>query len=118
VDPAAVASPTFVIAHEHVTRSGRRLFHVDCYRVETRGELEAAGFLDLLEPGAVLLVEWADRFPEALPADRLEVRLERPAGEAGRRLVEAVACGAAARELLARWRGRLEAAPLVADGWR
>ena len=41
------------------------------------GQLDAVGFVDLLEPGAVLAVEWADRFPEALPEDRIEVRITR-----------------------------------------
>ena len=41
-----------------------------------------AGLADWLAPGTLLLAEWADRFPEELPADRLEVRIDR-AGAAG-----------------------------------
>jgi tRNA threonylcarbamoyladenosine biosynthesis protein TsaE len=78
VAPGLVASPTFVIASEYPGRRG--LVHADLYRLESAGELEAAGFLDWLEPGRVVAIEWADRFPEALPADRLEVRIERVAG--------------------------------------
>ena len=77
LDPAQVASPTFVIACEYATPGGLRLAHVDCLRVESEAELEAAGFLDLLVPGVVLAVEWSDRFPTALPADHLELRLAR-----------------------------------------
>lgn len=79
VDPRLVASPTFVIASEYPGREPgvRRLAHVDLYRLEGEAELEAAGFLDLLAPGTVVAVEWADRFPRALPADRVEVRIER-----------------------------------------
>ena len=52
-----------------------------------------------------LAVEWADRLPAALPADRLEVRLERQ-GTSIRRL-EARSMGAGSEALLARWRAEL-----------
>lgn len=111
VDPGAVTSPTFVIASEYEGADGRRLAHVDLYRVGSQAELEATGFLDLLEPGAVLAVEWADRLPDALPPDRLELRIERPDPEAapGRRVLHAMATGRTSEAALARWREVLEA---------
>jgi len=113
LDPAVVASPTFVIASEYTAPDGRRLAHVDLYRVESAAELEAAGFLDWLEPGVLLAVEWADRLPDALPADRLELRLSRPDAEvsADSRTLQAKALGAQAEAALARWSALLEAAP-------
>jgi len=109
LDPAQVASPTFVIACEYATPRGLRLAHVDCLRVESQAELESAGFLDLLVPGVVLAVEWSDRFPGALPADRLELRLARASdpGAATRRELNAVAFGAVSQAALARWRDAL-----------
>jgi len=101
LDARSVASPTFVIASEYPLADGRRLAHVDLYRVGDWEELEMAGFGDLTRQGTVLAVEWADRLPEALPADRLELHLER-AGSAARRL-EAAALGEASRALLQRW---------------
>jgi len=81
IEPAAVSSPSFTIVNEYTARGKRRLAHVDLYRVESGRELEDAGFLDLLEPGAVVAVEWGDRLPEVLPEDRLEIRLARvPSG--------------------------------------
>jgi tRNA threonylcarbamoyladenosine biosynthesis protein TsaE len=113
IDPARVASPSFVIASEYEAPSGARLAHLDLYRVESAGELEAAGFLDLLEPGALVAVEWADRFPEALPADRLELRLERPVGETAgaQRVLSAEGLGAVAAEVLDRWREAIGGLP-------
>lgn len=110
IDPSLVASPTFVIASEY-EGAGLRLAHVDLYRVESVAELEAAGFLDLLEPDTVVAVEWADRFPEALPADRLELCLERPEPRAdpGLRVLHARGSGETAAAVLARWRAALEA---------
>lgn len=103
IDPACVASPTFVIASEYRTPDGRRLAHVDLYRIESEAELEAAGFLDLLAPGTILAVEWADRLPDALPADRLEIALERGSDPDVRDLT-ATAHGPHAARLLGRWR--------------
>jgi tRNA threonylcarbamoyladenosine biosynthesis protein TsaE len=113
IDPARVASPSFVIASEYEAPSGARLAHVDLYRVESVVELEAAGFLDLLEPGALLAVEWADRFPEALPADRLELRLARPQGSSAssQRVLDARGLGDVAACVLMRWRETLGELP-------
>lgn len=99
-----VASPTFVIAQELPTPAGLRLVHADWYRVEHAEELEAAGLSDWLAPQTLLAVEWGERFPEALPADRLEVRLAAE-DEAGRR-IEARAGGTDSEALLACWRKR------------
>ena len=106
VDPTVVASPTFVIACEYRGAGGGRLAHVDLYRIQSAAELEGAGFLDLLEPGVLVAVEWADRFPEALPTDRLEICIARSQSPDApeSRLLEAKARGPGARAALARWR--------------
>ena len=103
IDPQCVASPTFVIAHEYATGTGRVLRHVDFYRVETPRELEEVGFGDFFEPGALLAVEWGDRFPEALPRDRLELQMARPSDSPRSRWVRAVARGEVSKQILARW---------------
>jgi tRNA threonylcarbamoyladenosine biosynthesis protein TsaE len=78
-----VASPSFTIVTEH--DDGRvPLFHADFYRLERAAELDAIGFQDYFARGGVVVVEWADRFPEALPAERLEVRIEIVGDEARR----------------------------------
>ena len=82
-----VASPTFVIANEYplTGRLADRLVHLDLYRIESEAELEGAGYFDWLGPGAILAIEWADRFPRALPERHLAVQLER-VGATGRRI--------------------------------
>ena len=112
IDPAQVASPTFVIASAYeLSDAGRCLAHVDFYRVDSVAELDAAGFLDLLVPGWVVAIEWADRLPEALPAERLEIRIARTDPTRARppqeREVEAAARGAVAEAVLARWQAEL-----------
>lgn len=67
--PGRVSSPTFVLVNEY---SGGRLplFHLDLYRLETAGEIVAAGLEDyLIQPPGVAVVEWAERWFGPLPAD-------------------------------------------------
>ncbi len=111
-DPGLVASPSFVVASEYPSRDGTlRVAHVDCYRLESEAELEAAGFLDWLVPGVIVAVEWADRFPPALPADHLDVRIERnPGGDARSRELVARARGPRAEAWCREWAVRLASA--------
>jgi tRNA threonylcarbamoyladenosine biosynthesis protein TsaE len=110
IDPDGVASPTFVICSQYPTPSRHGLAHVDLYRVEHLGELEAVGFDDLLEPGAVVAVEWGDRFPDALPPDRLEIEILRPdpVSDPARRDLHALSCGPVSSAALARWTEALD----------
>lgn len=67
-----VTSPTFAIVEEY-EGTKLRLLHWDLYRLEEDWELEDVDWYGLTESGAVSLVEWGDRFPDALPDDYLHV---------------------------------------------
>lgn len=61
-----VTSPTFSLVQEYL--SGRfPIYHFDFYRLETAEELISLGWDDYLDEGGIILVEWADKFPEFLP---------------------------------------------------
>ncbi len=80
VDPSVpVTSPTFTLIGEYAAPVPLR--HADFYRVESARRLEEAGFDDLLDGRGALVVEWPERFPEALPREHLEVRIEILPGE-------------------------------------
>ncbi len=102
LSPSQITSPTFAIANEWACPGGTRLVHADWYRIENAIDLEAAGLDDWLEPGTGLLVEWGERFPEALPADRLELRLV-PGDAAADRWLSAEAGGISAKAVLSAW---------------
>jgi len=67
-----VVSPTFNIL---LTYSDGRLElnHFDLYRLEEEEELEDTGYYDALDAGGVCIIEWGDRFPDALPEDYLAI---------------------------------------------
>jgi tRNA threonylcarbamoyladenosine biosynthesis protein TsaE len=73
VDPDDVTSPTFTLIQEY--RGARTLYHADLYRL-TPAEVADLGLEELPGPGAVLAVEWPDRWLDA-PETALLVRIER-----------------------------------------
>lgn len=77
--PDEVLSPTFTLVHEY-GRAGR-VFHVDLYRLEEAREAATLGLEDLFEREAVVLIEWGERFPRLMPAERTEIRIRTLADE-------------------------------------
>ncbi len=77
---ARVTSPTFVLVNEYAAASGRRLVHIDAYRLAegaTLADAATLGLADLLDEAGmdgvnVVAVEWADRMATLLPADLLQ----------------------------------------------
>ena len=68
-----VSSPTFTLMHSYT--SGRiPLHHVDLYRLTSRAEVADLGIRELLDMGAVGLIEWGDVASEVL-GDGLSVTL-------------------------------------------
>jgi len=65
-----VSSPTFTLIHQYGP-----VFHIDLYRLDEAREVETLGLDDLFAGGALVLIEWGERFPEILPAKRTEIRL-------------------------------------------
>lgn len=73
-DPAAVCSPTYLVVMEHP--GPVPFLHADAYLPQKlEGFLRDGGMAYLVERGAVVAVEWADRIPHLLPEEVLWVRL-------------------------------------------
>lgn len=74
-DPKSVSSPTFVLLN--VYRAGpTTVHHLDAYRVAGSRDFEQIGFLELLDQGSVVVVEWAEKVADVLPNRRIDVRIE------------------------------------------
>ena len=83
---AKVTSPTFTLVHEYL--DGRLpVFHFDFYRMESAAEVVNLGWDDYVDERGVMLVEWADRFPELMPEGTRCLELTAPP-EGGRLLTE------------------------------
>jgi tRNA threonylcarbamoyladenosine biosynthesis protein TsaE len=73
-----ITSPTFNIClvHDAGAGDGRCLQHFDLYRLEDEAELDDIDYFGMLEhDDAVSVVEWGDKFPQALPEDYLAIEL-------------------------------------------
>lgn len=100
-----VTSPTFNILLVHEGRL--TLNHFDLYRLEQVEQLEDIDYFGTLESDGVSVVEWGDRFPQALPQDGLDVTITitgdedrevelRPLGSRGQELADGFVAAAAA----------------------
>ena len=83
VEPAAVSSPSFVLAIDH--RDGNPpLLHVDLYRLPAGASLADLGIEEALDSGYVVAVEWGERLPAPLGEAGWTVRLTPGRQESGR----------------------------------
>jgi tRNA threonylcarbamoyladenosine biosynthesis protein TsaE len=69
-----VSSPTFTLIHEY--GDPVKIYHVDLYRLDTAEEAGRLGLEELFDRPALTLIEWGERFPELMPAERAEIRLK------------------------------------------
>lgn len=67
-------SPTFSIINEY--NGIYKIFHFDFYRIKDISELYDIGYEDYFNDESICLIEWADLFPEILPENRFEVKIE------------------------------------------
>ncbi len=71
--PDEVSSPTFTLIHEY--GSPPAVYHVDLYRLDNARDVATLGLDELFDSGALVLVEWGERFPELMPPGHFEIRL-------------------------------------------
>ncbi len=70
--PDEVSSPTFTLIHEY---GEGRVYHVDLYRLDEPREVATLGLEEIFERDGLVLIEWGERFPRLLPANRTEIRI-------------------------------------------
>ena len=68
-----VTSPTYAYMNDY----DGRLFHYDCYRIESVEQAERLGLADYFELGGVCLIEWSQNIAPLLPPVVKRVRIEK-----------------------------------------
>lgn len=76
-DLSLVCSPTYVLLNiynaDETKANARTVYHLDAYRIKSSEDFSAIGFDELLDQGGIVVVEWAARVADLLPADRLAI---------------------------------------------
>lgn len=71
-----LTSPTFNIVHEHRrNHDSQRLYHMDCYRLQSPSDAEAVGLEEILNGNGPVIIEWPEKIEPVLPRQRLWVEL-------------------------------------------
>jgi tRNA threonylcarbamoyladenosine biosynthesis protein TsaE len=81
-----VTSPTFALVRSYPTAFGIELIHADVYRLDHLADIVALGLPEMIDDGAVAVIEWGERAGPAVGAERLHVRLSLTDVEGERRL--------------------------------
>lgn len=80
-----VTSPTFALMNQYTGRLP--VTHFDLYRLEREEDLDEIGFYEYAEDSrGVVMIEWADKFLDALPEPHIRLEIERGETENERRL--------------------------------
>jgi tRNA threonylcarbamoyladenosine biosynthesis protein TsaE len=58
-----VTSPTYAYMNDY----DGRLFHYDCYRIESAAQAESLGLADYFDMGGICLIEWSQNIASLLP---------------------------------------------------
>jgi tRNA threonylcarbamoyladenosine biosynthesis protein TsaE len=102
-----ITSPTFIIARTY--DGPTRLHHLDVYRLDRVQEAIDVGLPEMVDDGAVTVIEWGDAVVPALPREFLEVRLRFGDGDDDRRFE--------LRTVGSRWSARGEALRKALAPW-
>jgi tRNA threonylcarbamoyladenosine biosynthesis protein TsaE len=105
--PGPITSPTFALVQSH--RGRLPMHHLDVYRLGHVNEALDLGLEELLDEGAVTLIEWGDTILRVLPHDFLEVHLLFGEGPDDR-VIELVPIGT-------RWSARMRALETALRPW-
>ncbi len=68
-----ITSPTYAYMNDY----GGKLYHYDCYRLQSGAQAEALGLCDYFDVGGICLIEWAENIADVLPEGCKTVTLKK-----------------------------------------
>ena len=68
-----VTSPTYAYMNDY----DGRLFHYDCYRIESIAQAENLGLADYFDMGGVCVIEWSENIAALLPKNCKRVTIKK-----------------------------------------
>lgn len=68
-----MSSPTFSIVNEYQTKSTKKIFHFDFYRIKNETEAYDIGTEEYFDSGHYCFIEWPEKIPSLLPIAYAEV---------------------------------------------
>ena len=83
IPDAYVHSPTYALVNVY-ENSDVKICHFDMYRIQDEDDLYSIGFYDYIGSD-IIIVEWCENIPYALPDEYYKVTIEKIAGEDNKR---------------------------------
>jgi tRNA threonylcarbamoyladenosine biosynthesis protein TsaE len=72
----SISSPTYSIINEYHTTSGKKIYHIDLYRLKDEQEAIDAGVEETFYSGDYCFVEWPKNAPHIFPSETVHCYLE------------------------------------------
>ena len=90
---SSVRSPTFALVNEYpaadYVERFRAIFHFDMYRIDTEDDLDSIGYWDYPMRNGLILTEWSEKIPSALPEDYIRLTIRKSSDGENIRIVTA-----------------------------
>lgn len=70
-----MGSPTFSLVNEYLAANGRKIYHVDLYRLKDEKEVVDIGMEEYLDSPDWCMVEWPEKLGRLAPEHTLNIRI-------------------------------------------
>jgi tRNA threonylcarbamoyladenosine biosynthesis protein TsaE len=70
-----MSSPTFAIVNEYKAKDGKKIYHLDLYRLRSETEVFETGATEYFDSDELCLVEWPERLGSLTPSGHFKVKI-------------------------------------------
>lgn len=91
----SVKSPTYTLVEPYMINN-QAVYHADLYRLQDPEELEFIGFFEYFaDPKALIIIEWASRASELLPAPDISIDISKLDNDKRQMIISGIELGTA-----------------------